>query len=186
MSTVLFITKTAKNYDALKKVLSTQISIHADSWCTEYASAKQELLQHIFQLVIVDAPKHNTNMIQFAKFAAQNSTAGILLLVDMDDRQTFCQDDNTEGVLLVTKPVRVSQFQMAVQYALTFHRHFAQLQKENRILQEKLSTAKLIYRAKCVLMEQHMTEQQAHDYIEQTAMRQRKTKKEIAESIIQS
>ena len=58
-------------------------------------------------------------------------------------------------------------------------------QKENAKLQVKIDEIKLINRAKCVLMQYlKLTEPQAHRYIEKQAMDTRKTRKEVAQSIL--
>ena len=59
------------------------------------------------------------------------------------------------------------------------------LRKENRRLQQRIENIRLVDRAKCLLIECcSMSEPEAHAYIEQQAMNQRRTKREIAEHII--
>ena len=52
-------------------------------------------------------------------------------------------------------------------------------------LQKKIEEIRLVDRAKCVLIQYlNMTEAEAHRYIEKQAMDMRKTKKTIAENIL--
>ena len=53
-------------------------------------------------------------------------------------------------------------------------------------LQEKMEDLRLIGRAKCLLIQySHMTEQEAHRWIEQRSMDQRVTRRRVAEEILQ-
>ena len=64
-------------------------------------------------------------------------------------------------------------------------RRMTGLQDENRRLQQRIEDIRAVDRAKCLLIECcGMTEPEAHAYIEQQAMRRRRTKREIAESVI--
>ena len=59
------------------------------------------------------------------------------------------------------------------------------LQSENRRLQKRIEDIRQVDRAKCLLIECcGMTEPEAHSYIEQQAMNQRRSKRDIAEDII--
>ncbi len=61
------------------------------------------------------------------------------------------------------------------------------LRQDNARLQDKISQIRLVSRAKCCLVEhEHMTEAQAHRYIEKQAMDTRRDRTEIAQEIVDS
>ena len=61
------------------------------------------------------------------------------------------------------------------------------LQSENTKLHQKIQEIRLVDRAKCTLIQDlHMTEQDAHRYIEKQAMDLRMTRREIAEEILKT
>lgn len=59
--------------------------------------------------------------------------------------------------------------------------------EENRKLRRKLAEQTVVSRAKCLLIEfAHMTEEQAHKYIEKQAMDSRSSKEDIASEIVRT
>lgn len=62
-----------------------------------------------------------------------------------------------------------------------------ELERENKVLQQKLQDLKLIDRAKCILIGNFsMTEEQAHKHIEKQAMNLRLPKREVAKNILKT
>ena len=60
-------------------------------------------------------------------------------------------------------------------------------QGENARLQEKIAQVRLVSRAKCCLVEhEHMTEAEAHRYIEKQAMDTRRDRTEIAQEVLEN
>ena len=63
----------------------------------------------------------------------------------------------------------------------------SRLKSENERLQEKIAEIRLVDRAKCALIQYaDMTEPQAHRYIEKQAMDLRRTRLDIAQSILKA
>ena len=89
------------------------------------------------------------------------------------------------GVCVVPKPVNKALFFQSMKILTAVRSRVMGYQKENAKLQVKIDEIKLINRAKCVLMQYlKLTEPQAHRYIEKQAMDTRKTRKEVAQSIL--
>lgn len=60
-----------------------------------------------------------------------------------------------------------------------------QLEEENTSLREQLATARLVGRAKCLLVRyRDLTEPEAHHYIEKEAMDRQLTRRAVAEEIL--
>ena len=61
------------------------------------------------------------------------------------------------------------------------------MDRKNQALQEKMMDIRTVNRAKWLLIERHhMTESDAHHYIERQAMDMRLSRREVAENIIRS
>ena len=92
-----------------------------------------------------------------------------------------------EGVLLVTKPFSNTFFLQAIHMAAASNHRLLLLRQENQRMQEKLAQVRLVSRAKCCLIELgHMTEAEAHRYIEKKAMDTRRDRAEVAQEILDS
>ena len=89
-------------------------------------------------------------------------------------------------MLVVPKPLSRVLFMQALRLMRAARQRLTGLQSENRRLQQRIEDIRTVDRAKCLLIECcAMSEPEAHAYIEQQAMKRRRTKREIAESIIQ-
>ncbi len=61
------------------------------------------------------------------------------------------------------------------------------MRNENRSLSQKIEDIGIIDRAKCVLIQVlHMTEEQAHKYIEKQAMNMRVPRRQVAEELLKT
>jgi len=62
-----------------------------------------------------------------------------------------------------------------------------EVQKENRVLKQKIEDIRIIDRAKCILISRlNLSEEQAHRAIEKQAMDMRASKRVIAEDILKT
>ena len=92
-----------------------------------------------------------------------------------------------DGVVVVTKPISRAVFYQSLHLVNSVRHRIYALQKENRQLRQRLEDLRVISRAKCLLIaEKHMSEDEAHSYIEKKAMDFRQSKRDIADEIIRS
>lgn len=89
------------------------------------------------------------------------------------------------GVQIVSPPLTTLALFGAVKTAKGITEKLLRLAEENAALKKKLETLKAVSKAKCILIEGGMTEEEAHKEIERSAMEQRKTRLEIACDIIE-
>ena len=105
----------------------------------------------------------------------------------VNHRRVFAEQLEPEGVFILAKPLSRPLFYQIIRITGATRIHIMALQKENQKLRQKLDDLRVINRAKCLLIqEQHLTESEAHSYIEKNAMNHRKTRRDVAEIIIQS
>ena len=111
--------------------------------------------------------------------------AGVILLARAEIADSVAERVEDDGVLVVPKPLSRVVFTQALRLTRAARRRLTGLQTENRRLQQRIEDIRAVDRAKCLLIECcAMTEPEAHAYIEQQAMKRRRTKREIAEAII--
>lgn len=122
-----------------------------------------------------------------ASYACQNTLSGVLMLVKADLADTVSERVEQDGVVVVTKPISRAVFYQSLHLVNSVRHRIYALQKENRQLRQRLEDLRVISRAKCLLIaEKHMSEDEAHSYIEKKAMDFRQSKRDIADEIIRS
>ena len=147
--------------------------------------ARRLLLAHSFDLIVVNAPLSDEPGTELAIHAAETTSAGVLLLVRADVLETAAEQVEDYGVFTVPKPIQRQAVLQALRLAWATRARLRRLEQENRRLSEKLSELRAVSRAKWLLIErEHMTEADAHRHIEKTAMDSRRTRRQVAEDII--
>ena len=106
------------------------------------------------------------------------SSAAVILLADAENCAAQGAQLRENGVIVVEKPLTRQLFVQSVQDGVA-------LQGRIRRMGDQLEETRKICRAKLILVEQqHMTEQQAHKYIEKEAMNRRITRLQLANELI--
>ena len=149
-------------------------------------SARRAALERYFDMVLINAPLPEENGVELALDIAENTSAGILMLVPRDSFGEACDRVVDEGILVAARPLphgglgRLLRFLAATQEKLQSVRD--QVEKEK----EKLEDLKVITRAKFLLVkEKKMSEKEAHRYIQQEAMDTGLSSRRVAESILE-
>ncbi len=150
------------------------------------AEARRVLVNGMFDLVLVNTPLPDEFGHEMAQTAAHDTLAGVILLAKAEIADSVAEKVEDDGVLVVPKPLSRVLFMQALRLMRAARQRLTGLQSENRRLQQRIEDIRTVDRAKCLLIECcAMSEPEAHAYIEQQAMKRRRTKREIAESIIQ-
>ncbi|MCD8123909.1 MAG: ANTAR domain-containing protein [Lachnospiraceae bacterium] len=140
-----------------------------------------------YDLIVVNTPLSDEFGHDLAMDLARETLAGVILLVKNDVYEEVCDRVGDAGVLTVPKPISSQYFHQTIRLAAAARSRLADARRENEKLKQKLDEAKLVGRAKCILVERRqMTEMQAHRYIEKRAMDTRSTRREVAEKIIRT
>ena len=142
------------------------------------AEARRRMLESDFELIVVNSPLPD---------AVEKTDAGVIFLAKAAAAEQLLTPLSEEGVLLVTKPFSNTFFLQAIHMAAASNHRLLLLRQENQRMQEKLAQVRLVSRAKCCLIELgHMTEAEAHRYIEKKAMDTRRDRAEVAQEILDS
>ena len=147
--------------------------------------ARRMIGQMDFELVVVNTPLSDEFGDDLALLAAQETMAGVVLIVKAEMADDISAKVENDGALVVAKPLNRQLFYQALRLAAASRRRMLGLKKENVKLQKKIEEIRLVDRAKCALIQYlNMTEAQAHRYIEKQAMDLRTTRGEIANGIL--
>ena len=145
------------------------------------AEARRRMLESDFELIVVNSPLPDEFGHELCADAVEKTDAGVIFLAKAAAAEQLLTPLSEEGVLLVTKPFSNTFFLQAIHMAAASNHRLLLLR------QEKLARVRLVSRAKCCLIELgHMTEAEAHRYIEKKAMDTRRDRAEVAQEILDS
>lgn len=151
------------------------------------AEARRLLDEQPFDLVLINAPLPDEFGHELAQNAAHSGTAGIVLIAAAEIADAVSEKVEEDGVFVVSKPLARAVFLQALRMIRAACARLSGLESENRRLLQRIEDIRIVDRAKCILIECcAMTEPEAHAYIERQAMSARKTKRMVAEQILQT
>jgi len=186
MKRILLVSRKGKGQEALAQLLEIEQSSQIDIAAAE-EEAEEILSREEYDLVIINSPLEGKSGVELAIFIADKYTAGVLLVVQNKYANLISQKVEPHGILVVGKPVVKAFFNQAIKFAEVAAHRVGTLKEENLNLQIKLEEAKIINRAKCVLIQYlSMSEAQAHKYIEKQAMDMRMTKLHVSRQILKA
>ena len=156
--------------------------LYADS----AGSAKRMLLSNSVDILIINTPLPDEFGIDFALDVSE-TRSGILILVKSELFDRTCYKVEDSGILTVAKPIQKQMFYMAIKLITATGARLEKMEEKNKSLQEKMADIRTVNRAKCLLIENmHLSETDAHYYIEKQAMDLRLSKREVAAEIIKA
>ena len=151
------------------------------------AEARRRMLESDFELIVVNSPLPDEFGHELCADAVEKTDAGVLLLAKAAAAEQLLGTMSDAGVLLLSKPFSNTLFLQAIHIAAASNHRLLRLRQENAKMQEKIAQVRLVSRAKCCLIELgHMTEAEAHRYIEKKAMDTRRDRAEVAQEILDS
>ena len=143
------------------------------------AEARRRMSESDFELIIVNAPLPDEFGHELCITAVEQTDAGVVFLVKAAQAEQLLAPLNEQGVLLLSKPFTTPLFLQAMHMAAAGNHRLQRLRQENARLQDKIGQLRLVSRAKCCLVEHaHMTEAEAHRYLEKQAMDTRRDRAE--------
>lgn len=182
-SRILVVASSQETFAVIKKIIegSCEQVLQAKS----VTEARQILAQGNIGLVIINTPLPDEFGLESAKDFSQEMQIGVLLLVKGDLFSQVSYKVRGSGVFVLARPLRGQTLVEAVGVMDTMRLRLYELSEENQKLRRRLNEMSIVTRAKCLLIERrHMTEEEAHHFLEQEAMNNSLTKKEIAQNII--
>ena len=137
-------------------------------------------------LVILNAPLKDEFGTQLAQDLADKNL-GVLLLAGNEVFEQVCFRVEQSGVITLAKPTTRQSLYIALRALTALRSKLLQMEQKNRALQQKVADIHTVNHAKWLLIQHdHMTENDAHRFIEKQAMDMRLSRREVAESIIRT
>ena len=137
-------------------------------------------------LVILNAPLKDEFGIQLAQDLAENNM-GVLLLTGSDVSEQVSYRAEQSGVITLAKPTTKQSLYITLRALTALRSKLLQMEQKTKALQQKVADIHTVNHAKWLLIQHdHMTENDAHRFIEKQAMDMRLSRREVAESIIRT
>ena len=146
--------------------------------------ARRMLLSGSWDALVINGPLSDEFGHQLAMDAAEEGT-GVLLAVKNELWEEVNERVAPLGVLTLGRPFSRGMFAQAMGLLLASQAKVERCRAENERLRQKLEELRIVSRAKCLLVEYlHLTEEEAHKYLERIAMEERKNRRSVAEEIL--
>lgn len=144
--------------------------------------ARRQMIDYNADIVIIDAGDGSDTDIAI-DIASSNSTILVLAPNHLYDQISYRVE--SYGIITLSKPFDTFNFYQMIKVCIAVHNKISALNMETYRLKEKMEEIRTINRAKMLLMSAlHMTEQEAHRYLEKEAMDRCTKRTEVAISII--
>lgn len=136
-------------------------------------------------IAILDIKMPGLDGLSAAREITSERRAAVLILTAFSQRDLIEQARDAGALAYLVKPFQRSELVPAVEVALGRFQEIKALHEATSNLEEQLETRKVVERAKGKLMDEHgMPEGDAFSFIQRTAMRERRTMKDIAQQVI--
>lgn len=154
---------------------------------TSVGAARRTLSQKTFDFVIINAPLPDDAADRFAIDTCTSLQSAVLLLVNNDIHDSVHDKVVEYGVFTLPKPISKSTLIYTLNWLESARERLRQLEKKSISIEDKMAEIRLVNKAKWLLIsELHMSEPQAHRYLEKQAMDRCVSRKSIAEEIIRA
>lgn len=185
MDSILIVSGTKKGEEYLREMISACLRASINR-AESGSETRRMLLNEDFDYIFINTPLKDEFGHELALKCAE-SAAAVMMIVKNELADSLSAKVESSGVFVLPKPVSRPFFYQSVRLMTSLHTRLMGMKRENVLLQQKIEEIRLIDRAKCTLMQYlKFTEAQAHHYIEKQAMDLRLTKKDIAQSILQT
>ena len=149
------------------------------------ADARRRSTIESYDLSIINMPLSDETGKELSFDIADKNVSGVITIVNNGHEQIIGSFGRKKGIYIVMKPLNRRMFLDAVIFVLTAQKQKLRLIKKNEELARALTDLKIITKAKFLLMERNgMSEENAHHFIERSAMDQRLSKRYVAEAVI--
>ena len=154
---------------------------------TSISVAKRVLAEKTYDFVIINAPLPDDAGTRFAIDTCTTKQSAVLLLVKNDIHAGIHDRVAEYGVFTLPKPISKVTMTHALNWLESARERLRQFEKKSISIEDKMAEIRLVNKAKWLLIsELHMSEPDAHRYIEKQAMDRCVSRRCIAEEIIKT
>ncbi|MFI3257087.1 MAG: ANTAR domain-containing protein [Spirochaetales bacterium] len=186
MERALIVSNSANTTEFVTELLQTAGIEHISSVPTA-TLARRLSIDVEYDLYIIDSPLVDESGEEIAEYLAEKNTCQVLMLIQSEYFDEISEKTELFGVIGVPKPLERITLWTSVKASLALFKKMTVMQKQNSALQDKIEEIRIVDRAKCILIADYsFSEEEAHKFIEQQAMKTRKSRKAIAEELIKA
>lgn len=150
-------------------------------------AAQRRILERPYDVVLINTPLPDDFGSKFAVDLAAERHTEVILFIGNDRYEATYEEVMEHGVFTVPKPTSVPVIRQALDWVRAAKEKMRRMERKTVSLEDKMAEIRIVNHAKWALIEHcHMTEADAHRYIEKEAMDRCTTRKEIAQSILQT
>lgn len=185
MENVIVISSSSSAADSLSAFIREYF--HCQVTIAENARQAREIFSNTraFDMVMVNSPLSDEAGIELAEYAVEVTGASCIVLIKSEHYEKVISRADRGEIILVAKPFSRQVLLQIIKAVNTALKRSYSLYEETVRLERKIDEIKLIDKAKFRLMQyRNMTEEEAHSYLEQYAMKNRKKKTAAASEII--
>ena len=147
--------------------------------------AVQLVREHRPDLAILDIRMPGMDGLSAAREISADGHSAILILTAFSQRNLIEEARDAGALAYLVKPFTQTELVPAIEVAIGRFKEMQAIREANASLEEQLATRRAVDRAKGVLMDDYdMKESEAFRFVQQTAMRERRTMREVAEDVI--
>ncbi len=142
--------------------------------------------EHRPDVAILDIKMPGLDGIEAARQIAPQRGTAVVILTAFSQRDLIEQAREAGAMTYLVKPYRRDALVPAVELALARYREMEALAGQVGDLEDRLEVRRIVDRAKGRLIDDHhLSEQEAHAFLQRTAMSQRRTLREIADEVLE-
>ena len=183
---VLLVSSSASFVDTMRSLLP-ESRYSPVGIATSVSAAKRMLSERTYDFVIINSPLTDSNGLRLATDIAEEKNVIPLLLVKNDEYPEILDRTIRNGVYMLSKPLTRATTAVALAWMAASRERQRVSEKKELTFEEKMKEIHLVNRAKwLIISELHMTEPEAHRYIEKQAMDRCVTRGTVAEEIIRT
>lgn len=185
MENVIVVSSSSSASETLSAFLKE--TFHCEVTIAESARHAKEIIStcRSFELVLINSPLADETGIELAEYSMEVTAASCVVLVKSENYEKISPRADRGDIILVSKPFSRQVLYQVIKAVNTAVKRSYTLYEENVRLERKIDEIKLIDKAKfCLMQYRNMTEQEAHSYLEQYAMKTRRKKTAAASEII--
>lgn len=179
------VVSSSESFNSATRELLSSFEFQPVKFISNISEAKRLFAERSFDLVIINSPLPDDNGTRFAIDCCRSMTSVVLLLVRTEIHAEIHEKVVSHGVFTLPKPTSKAIMLQALGWLSSARERLRRLEKKTLSVEERMEEIRIVNRAKILLVSQlHMTEAEAHRYIEKQAMDTCVSKKGIAEGII--
>lgn len=182
----LLVSRLSTAVNVLKGLLEEN-SYEVENVVSDSKSALEYANDTVYDIVVINAPIEDGSGVDLSIEISRETVCGVILLVQADKAGFVGKNVIDYGVVVVPKPINKMLFKQSLGVVRAAQKRYAGLSKENERLKSTIEEAKIINRAKFLLMQYlSLSENRAHKYIEKQAMDMRISRIEVARQILKT